>query len=425
MKRIQSILLAGLLLLCSQRADAQAAELKPSQAEPAVLFFFDAISYASSVPGKSRIEVFIQVPYEQLRFVKDGETFSANYDVVLTVEKPSHQILQERSWSVDVRLPEFARTVSRNSASLSQKAIEIEPGEYHLIVLVKDTDSKKTGKIQRSVLVTDFAKDSLSLSDIMLVSRLTTEGNKRKIVPNISGMVSSSGDGFFLFFEVYGGTPDDSITFTWKIFNQEKKEVSSRVQAEPTPTSQTQVFVKVEDLLLPIGTYLVTVETEVPMKATTSRTFTVRWADLPPSIKDLSKAVDQLRYIAQPTEYDHIRKAETDEEVRKRFLEFWTKRDPDPQTQRNELMEEYYQRVEYANKTFSHYMEGWRTDRGMVFIRFGTPDNIERHPFDMNSKPYEVWYYYEVERQFVFVDETGFGDYRLRYPTTDLWGRIR
>jgi GWxTD domain-containing protein len=424
MKRIEYTLLAALVMICSQRVHAQA-ELKPSQAEPGVAFYFDAISYASNEPGKSRIEIYIQVPYEQLRFVKDGENFTANYDVVLTVEKPSHQVLQEKSWSVNVRLPEFTRTVSKNAASLSQKAIEIAPGEYHLIVQIKDSDSKKTGKIQRSVLVTDFAKDSLSLSDIMLVSRLTTEGDKKKVVPNISGNVSSSGEGFFLFFEVYCGTPGDSITFTWKVYNQERKEVSSSVLSEPTPTSKTQVFVKVEDLVLPLGTYLVTVETDLPMKASTSRTFNVRWADLPASIKDVSKAVDQLRYIAQPGEYDQIRKAENDDEMRKRFLEFWSKRDPDPQTQRNELMEEYYQRVEYANKTFSHYMEGWRTDRGMVYIRFGSPDNIERHPFDMNSKPYEVWYYYEVERQFVFVDETGFGDYRLRYPTTDLWGRIR
>lgn len=424
MKRIELALLAVLVVICSPRAHAQA-ELKPSQAEQAVVFYFDAISYASNDSGKSRIEIFIQVPYEQLRFVKDGDNFSANYDVVLTVEKPSHQVLQERSWSVNVRLPEFTRTVSKNAASLSQKAIEIAPGEYHLIVQVKDSDSKKTGRIQRSVLVTDFAKDSLSLSDIMLVSRLTTEGDKKKIVPNISGNVSSSGEGFFLFFEVYGDTQGDSLTFTWKVYNQERKEVSSSVHSEPTPTSKTQVFVKVEDLVLPLGTYLVTVETADSMKATTSRTFNVRWADLPPTIKDMSKAVDQLRYIAQPTDHEYIRKAETDDEMRKRFLEFWSKRDPDPQTQRNELMEEYYQRVEYANKTFSHYMEGWRTDRGMVYIRFGSPDNIERHPFDMNSKPYEVWYYYEVERQFVFVDETGFGDYRLRYPTTDLWGRIR
>jgi len=52
----------------------------------------------------------------------------------------------------------------------------------------------------------------------------------------------------------------------------------------------------------------------------------------------------------------------------------------------------------------------------MVFIILGTPNNVDRHPFDLESKPYEVWQYYELNRSYVFVDETGFGDYRLVTP---------
>jgi GWxTD domain-containing protein len=283
------------------------------------------------------------------------------------------------------------------------------------------------------MLVTDFERDSLSLSDIMLISRLSTEGDKRKIVPNISGNVGTLGEGFFLFFEIYNKMPGDSIEVAWKVFNTDREEVGGSTQLEAAPENTTQAFVRVEDLKLPVGSYLVTVEAvphgkapppEGP-RAITSRNFSVRWVDIPASITDLKKAVEQLRYIAQPEEHDKILSAEPEEEMRKKFVEFWAKRDTDPTTGKNELMEEYYRRVEYANKNFGHYMDGWKTDRGMVYIRFGAPDNVERHPFDMNTKPYEIWYYYELERQFVFIDETGFGDYRLRYPTTDLWGRIR
>ena len=52
----------------------------------------------------------------------------------------------------------------------------------------------------------------------------------------------------------------------------------------------------------------------------------------------------------------------------------------------------------------------------MVFVLFGVPDNVERHPFEVNSKPYEIWYYNEKSKVFYFVDETGFGDYRLMNP---------
>ena len=52
----------------------------------------------------------------------------------------------------------------------------------------------------------------------------------------------------------------------------------------------------------------------------------------------------------------------------------------------------------------------------MVYITLGPPNNVDRHPFDYDAKPYEVWEYYDQNLQFVFMDETGFGDYRLITP---------
>lgn len=398
--------------------------------ESVLAFFFDALSYAAEKPEQSRIDFYVQVPYEELRFAKEGDQFVAHYDVTLTMANAEKQALQDRSWSVDVRVPEFDQTISRKLYSLSHQSAEVEPGNYQVSVQVRDQESGAGSTIKRSLLVTNYASQSTTLSDIMLVSRLTTtaEGTNR-IVPNISGNVGAEGEGFFLYCEVYGSNPDTVVTLVMKIFNREKELVRQSSLEKTIEGPRTQVFLIVDSLFVPVGTYLATIETferggGTPV-ALTSRTFNVRWLDLPYSITDLGKAVEQLRYIALPSEYEYMRDAENEEVRKARFLEFWNKRDPDPSTKRNELMEEYYGRVEYANKTFGHFTEGWKTDMGMVFIRFGAPEHVERHPFDTGSRPYEVWYYYQLQRQFIFVDEAGFGDYRLRYPTTDLWGRIR
>ena len=56
----------------------------------------------------------------------------------------------------------------------------------------------------------------------------------------------------------------------------------------------------------------------------------------------------------------------------------------------------------------------WQLDYyQLILIKFGFPDDVERHPFDINSVPYEIWRYYTLQRIFVFVDQTGFGDYRI------------
>jgi len=61
----------------------------------------------------------------------------------------------------------------------------------------------------------------------------------------------------------------------------------------------------------------------------------------------------------------------------------------------------------------------------MIYIIFGAPNNVDRHPFEVDSKPYEIWAYYELNYSIVFVDETGFGDYRLQTPIWEIWQRLR
>jgi hypothetical protein len=99
--------------------------------------------------------------------------------------------------------------------------------------------------------------------------------------------------------------------------------------------------------------------------------------------------------------------------------------DPTPETEINELMEEYYRRVDFANQNYSGFQEGWKSDRGMVYILLGAPSEVERHPFESDSRPYEIWTYESINRYFVFVDRTGLGDYRLEGPFWDVLNQVR
>ena len=88
-------------------------------------------------------------------------------------------------------------------------------------------------------------------------------------------------------------------------------------------------------------------------------------------------------------------------------------------------MEEYYYRIEYANRVFGNIVPGWKTDRGHVLMEFGYPDLIDRQTYSFGAEPWEVWYYYRIARQYIFVDKTGFGDYELMVPIWYERTRIR
>lgn len=132
--------------------------------------------------------------------------------------------------------------------------------------------------------------------------------------------------------------------------------------------------------------------------------------------QDFNTVLGIISYIASSDELKKFKRAKP-EERRHLWKEFWKKRDPTPGTEKNEFEEEYWERVKYANDHFSYSnWPGYRTDRGMIYITVGPPDEIESHPFDIDVYPYEIWYYYSRNLQFLFVDRSGVGEYELVYP---------
>lgn len=63
------------------------------------------------------------------------------------------------------------------------------------------------------------------------------------------------------------------------------------------------------------------------------------------------------------------------------------------------------------------FREGWQTDRGRVYIKFGRPDDVERMPLQVNTVPFETWSYEQGGEAFVFVDSDGTGNYTQIYST--------
>ena len=127
-----------------------------------------------------------------------------------------------------------------------------------------------------------------------------------------------------------------------------------------------------------------------------------------------------MKYILDNDEYKKSGKQFRNDKE-KLFYTLWKKRDPTPDTEYNELMDEYYKRVVYAIENFDGWQPGWETDRGMVYVLFGPPDQVERTNSTMaNSTFYQIWTYNKINKQFVFRDQNGFGDYRLETPLSGI-----
>jgi GWxTD domain-containing protein len=125
---------------------------------------------------------------------------------------------------------------------------------------------------------------------------------------------------------------------------------------------------------------------------------------------------EEVRFIISDEERMAFNRLASDEERQKFIDQFWLRRDPTPGTPENEFKEEHYRRIAFANDHFSVGIPGWKTDRGMIYMRYGPPEAIDSHGATPVTYPYEMWRYpgagfYPTE--FEFVDPTMTGRYHL------------
>jgi GWxTD domain-containing protein len=124
-----------------------------------------------------------------------------------------------------------------------------------------------------------------------------------------------------------------------------------------------------------------------------------------PEIKKAEELVPSLRFITSRQEYEEmITSANPKAAVEK----FWMNCTGN-QDRAKEIIRKYYNREKDANLFFSSYIEGWKTDRGMIYLIYGSPNVIYR------TANAEVWTYGEENN----INSTSFSFIKVNNPFTD------
>lgn len=117
-----------------------------------------------------------------------------------------------------------------------------------------------------------------------------------------------------------------------------------------------------------------------------------------PGIKDQTEMIKSTRYIMSKKEFDNCMQAQNKKEA---IDEFW-KEIGGSNERAKELLKKYYNRVQEANTLFTSYKQGWQTDRGMIYIVFGSPNIMYKSTLG------ELWIYgNEAQQNALRFDFTG------------------
>lgn len=136
----------------------------------------------------------------------------------------------------------------------------------------------------------------------------------------------------------------------------------------------------------------------------------------------------EVVYIISNGEKETFLRLMRDEDRDKFIEQFWDARNPTPSSPTNPYKEEHYRRIEYANKNFGigSGTDGWRTDRGRIYIQLGEPSQRMNWIWHGRIRPAELWFYSNKDYPslpgffyILFYQRDEVGDYRLYSPYLD------
>ena len=389
-------------------------------------FYVDCAGFRETQGENWRLEVYYKIFNNKLSFVKSENKFQASYELALTVLDKDNQQITASSIEEDYIVDKYEETASSENFLVNQITCSIPSGEYKARIKLTDLVSHQSWMVEKSTQRTTIDPRKTTLSGIEFAQTISEQISNPKfdkggkeVIPNVSRIFGEPDSRMFLYYEIYPAEEEDkSLVLKYGLQNNRTKD---RVRTIMDTLENKGITITQIDSLyvgdLPEEEYTLTLELlNSKNKAITSvrEVFQIEWSILSFLKTDYLKAVEQLRYIASPEEMDELKKAKGEERLKK-WTEFWKSKDPTPDTPENELMNEYFRRIKYANLNFSvSNKKGHLTDMGRVYVIYGHPDEVERYPFEMDKKPSVTWYYYKNNIEVLFVDETGTGEYELK-----------
>ena len=331
----------------------------------------------------------------------------------------------------------------------------IPKGNYSLSVKAYDSQNPKLEKvITENLLVQPFKTDKFSMSDIELATRIKKDAkdpksifykNTLEVFPNASMLYSEQSPVLFFYVELYNLKLEDStVTFVLKrdlvnsagvMVQRSEKQIKQAANAvvevgllnlSKLPSDSYNLALSLIDpktnqaFISAKRFYLYNPNVVDSTQSLSSNTNVMNSEFGVFSVEDCDLMFKQVKYIANQTELTRYAKADSLFAKREFLFNFWRSRNSDVTSPRNEFKEEYMKRVTYANQNYkSMGRDGYLSDRGRVLLIYGEPDQKDLFPNEADLKPYEVWFYHEIEGgvSFVFGDLTGFGKYELLHST--------
>jgi GWxTD domain-containing protein len=409
---------AGLALIALACAPSRVPADDRPPLRPAVPPYFSADAAVSlDSTGRAALGVSITVPFSQLQWIRVGAAYACRVEFMVVFEPKKKGARQYGDiWEERLGVPSFSMTNSSTRIVTARRTFQVAPGKYRVRVAVRDHNAGLESVANDDVEVRDYTKEPVGFADLelgLVDSAGFTPVPTRRFGIDVSRLATRA-----VLFDRRPGDWPRSYSFRYRIQDENGAEVVTGESNVSLHRSAEPVVLRPHRSDLFLGAYVFEVElVEGRSRWVVERSFEVEESG-PPRGREFQRMLEPLSYIAEADEIEYLRALPEADQARG-WDEFWKRRDPTPETQRNEVQLEFFRRVRHAETHFQGFGPGWRSDMGRIYIRHGPPDQIETRPSTAQTSQLEIWYYNTPYRRFIFVDREGFGRYVLAEPENE------
>ncbi len=387
--------------------------------------------------GNTIFDIVYKIPYNQLEFVQVEDRFEANIRIAAVIEQGEKRVLWKQ---FDNPVVTFDRQKMASSGEYYMDKISLTLSKEMLIELnFIDSTSNKTAQYRKDL---KLLQAGTNLSDIEFSTQVMVDTEHRFVkfcrgdslyfvspdrifnLQNYSAM--------YLYYEIMNLQPSDqgisNYEETVTVFKGElnyrqttnneyvegtKKNVTRRIDLSSYKSGKYEIEVKIWDM--------------ISGRETSRReSFIVRASDKTKyrfftDIEDEFLLIKTFLPVTEAKVWDTLSPSAKDQYIDT----FWRVNDPDPDTDENEFFKLVQERVSFANEHYSRFDDGWKSDRGRIYIRNGSPaerytDFTDPSQTRFASKEYLIWKFDQPEhRVYLFIDNMNNGDFRLVYVDND------
>ena len=392
----------------------------------------DYAYFRGSAPDTARLELYFQIRHSLLEFSRSGDNLTAAYSLEIVVKDDDDRVMDtfDRNRQIVLGADEESRT--RTDFRSSQVSLEVPLGKYTAHFTLIDKSSGKKIVADLKMKVENLYSDQPRLSTVEFLQAFERRAESQSLFTKGDMIVVP------VVHRVYGSMDNNRVAYYYEIYAGE--EAPEKVVVETKIRHYRRGMIYRDTVHLDLsqdvhrqlreisladftpGTY----ELEILLRgrrnkklANRSTEFIVAWTEEGMIRNDWSATLQQLRLFSEDVDVSDMEDLESYEDRLRAFQQFWRDRDPTDGTEENEAKVAFYYRISVANQLFGILQrDGWRTDRGRIYVQYGEPDYLTDEPFSIDALPYQIWHYVNMSpvRNFLFVDEKGDGDYRLQYP---------